>query len=343
MTVIDQMISQFIRTQQSSNVLCCARLFQSSGHWESAPTSCFWQAFENAAWICPPYAVWKRERREENILHVPSHCSVRCYTFNSQKNRIKNYGIFFLCKLPPLIKYATDKVKKEFFSCTNDQVFVFKLFLGDFGKKRFRRTAETSVKINGDRDNEKFNIETTGIYIDSADQALFQRWILAIPSPSTFRKDETELLRTWLGCVGSGWQTTLFRSQMHGEIANRIFSYEKWSGLLFGWHFVADSSAKNVCRIREYSPQFKAKLVKWKQIIRTKSHAGKHFVLCYITIRFLLFPFTPSPLRAGSVTLANYLLNSIKTRYLSDKFNNLWSGPATMDNFRNTRCNRKRH
>lgn len=36
----------------------------------------------------------------------------------------------------------------------------------DFEAKNvFRRTAETSVKINGDRDNEKFNIETVGIYI----------------------------------------------------------------------------------------------------------------------------------------------------------------------------------
>lgn len=131
MTVIEQMISKFIRTQQSSNVLCYTRVDPSRPVTGRANQLFLKSMFdENAAWIGSPYVArggQKDEKKTFCMFVVAAVLSVFFFaaTLSTQKNRIKNYGIFFLCKLPPLIKYATDKVKKEFLSCTNDQVFVF--------------------------------------------------------------------------------------------------------------------------------------------------------------------------------------------------------------------------
>lgn len=135
------------------------------GHWESQPAVFDKLVDENTAWVdCRLRGGQKDEKKTFCMFVVAAVLSVFFSLLHFQlRNRIKNYGIFFFCKLPPLIKYATDKVKKEFLSCTNDRVFVFWLW----GEKRFPRTAETSVKINSDRDNEKFNIETAGIYISA--------------------------------------------------------------------------------------------------------------------------------------------------------------------------------
>lgn len=126
-TVIEQTISKFIRTQQSSNVLSRARV--DFGHWESQTAVSDKHVRRECSMSRVAYVARWPGRREENILHVQVAAVFSVFysaaTLSTQKNRIKNYDIFFLCKLPPLIKYATDKVEKEFLSCTNDQVFVF--------------------------------------------------------------------------------------------------------------------------------------------------------------------------------------------------------------------------
>lgn len=137
MTVIEQTISKFIRTQQSSNVFCYARVDSGrsvTGRANQLFLTSMFTRMQHESVCLMLRAVARKTRRKYFACSQSLQCLAFfcCYTFNSE-NRIKNYGIFFLCKLPPLIKYATDKVKKEFLSCTNDQVFVFWLR----GEKRF--------------------------------------------------------------------------------------------------------------------------------------------------------------------------------------------------------------
>lgn len=115
---------------------------------------------KNAEWICAVFAssAKEEEKHGENKLHFLALfvCSTGCYTLscktNSTKKKITEY---FLCKLPPLIKHARDKVGAEcFFCCTKKSSLVSNRVLIIF------KRLQANAKININRDNEKFNIET---------------------------------------------------------------------------------------------------------------------------------------------------------------------------------------